>query len=108
MEKRSPKGIPMLSLKLSVPSVPQLNQPSFNDTAEVSWFGNVGAKRYFLGTHEAEGLSDEELYKLFLQKEGELFAAKNSKTPYQYIKTGSVRILLFSELYRRIRSPHPD
>jgi hypothetical protein len=53
----------------------------------VQWFGNVGAKRYFLGTQESEGLGDEDLYKLFLQKEGELFAAKNSKTPYQYIKT---------------------
>ena len=101
-DRRSPKGIPLLSLKLSVPSVPQLNQTSFNDSTEVQWFGNVGAKRYFLGTQESEGLGDEDLYKLFLQKEGELFAAKNSKTPYQYIKTDTVRvsfILLFKPIH---------
>jgi len=55
------------------------------------WEGNVGPKRYFLGTREGEGLSDEDLFKLFLQKEGELFAAKNSQTPFQYIKTADVR-----------------
>lgn len=56
------------------------------------WEGNVGAKRFFLGTREGEGLSDEDLFKLFLQKEGELFTSKNSQTPFQYIKTTEVRV----------------
>ena len=96
-ERRSPrKGIPLLSLKLSTPTVPQLAQSTFSPPTEAAWFGNVGAKRYFLGTRDAEGLSDEDLYNLFLQKESELFAAKNSQTPFQYTQSSDVRLSAFS------------
>jgi hypothetical protein len=63
------------------------SQASFATAAEVPWTGNVGAKRFFLGTPEAEGLSDEDLYRLFTYKEGDIFAAKNSRTPFQYMKS---------------------
>lgn len=90
-DKRSPKGVPLLSLKLSTPAVPQPSQTTFSAAPEPCWYGNVGANRYFLGTRDAEGLSDEDLFGLFLKKESELFAAKNSQTPFQYIQSADVR-----------------
>lgn len=105
-ERRSPrKGIPLLSLKLSTPTVPPLAQSTFSPPTEASWFGNVGAKRYFLGTRETEGLSDEDLYNLFLQKESELFAAKNSQTPFQYTQSADVRPFTFLPYLCRIPQP---
>lgn len=102
-ERRSPrKGIPLLSLKLSTPAVPQLAQSTFSPPTEAAWFGNVGAKRYFLGTRDAEGLSDEDLYNLFLQKESSLFAAKNSQTPFQYTQSTDVRLFAFLTSFTRI------
>lgn len=106
-DRRSPKGVPLLALKLNTASVPQLSQPSSSSSRDLPWEGNIGAKRFFLGTREGEGLSDEELFKLFLQKEGELFTSKNSQTPFQYIKTVEVCSIAFPGLSRVLCDSSP-